>query len=166
VWGWLNDLWKFDPALGTFGEWIWVGGISTVGNNPALAIQSQPGVYGTLGVAAPANIPGGTINAMSWSDSLGNFWLFDGPYLWKFDPKLGTNGEWTWISGCSTADNNSCHPGVYGTLGTAASTNNPGGRSSAVGWSDASGNLWLFGGEGSESAGEVGLFNDLWEYKP
>jgi len=29
---------------------------------------------------------------------------------------------------------------------------------------DASGNFWLFGGQGLDSAGTTGLLNDLWEY--
>jgi len=35
-----------------------------------------------------------------------------------------------------------------------------------VSWSDASGNLWLFGGEGFDSTGTEGTLNDLWEYQP
>jgi hypothetical protein len=41
----------------------------------------------------------------------------------------------------------------------------PGGRQEAVGWADANGNLWLFGGEGLDSAGTPnGILNDLWVY--
>ena len=157
VYGDLNDLWKFDPNLGTKGEWTWMGGSSTVptGCN-IIQICGLSGVYGTPGTAAATNIPGGRNAAVSWSDASGNFWLFGGAGfdstgtdvilndLWKFDPKLGTNGEWAWMGGSST----SSQSGVYGALGMAASTNIPGGRYSAVSWSDTSGNLWLFGGDG------------------
>jgi N-acetylneuraminic acid mutarotase len=163
--GHLNDLWKFDPSLGTYGEWTWMGGSSTGG---------QSGVYGTLGTAASTNIPGGRDSAVSWSDASGNLWLFGGygydstgtggwlNDLWKFDPALGTTGEWTWMGGSFV----SYQYGVYGTLGTAASTNAPGARLNAVSWSDASGNVWLFGGFGYDSTGVNGQLNDLWEYQP
>jgi len=57
-------------------------------------------------------------------------------------------------------------PGVYGTLGIAAAGNVPSMRQSAVGWMDSSGNLWLFGGDGSDSTGALGDLNDLWRYQP
>ena len=43
--------------------------------------------------------------------------------------------------------------GIYGTLGVASSSNFPGGRVGAISWADSSGNLWLFGGNGYDSAG-------------
>ena len=173
--GYLNDLWKFDPEVGSNGEWTWMGGSSTVGS-----VNSGPsGVYGTLGTATSANNPGGRYKAVSWTDASGNFWLFGGNGydstgmlgelndLWKFDPKLGTNGEWMWMGGSSTVGSvNGGQLGVYGALGTAASTNIPGGRASAVSWSDSSGNLWLFGGSGYDSTGTAGELNDLWMFSP
>ena len=36
------------------------------------------GVYGTLGVAAAGNVPGGRYGPVSWIDSSGNPWLFGG----------------------------------------------------------------------------------------
>ena len=44
--GYLNDLWKFNPANG---RWTWISGSNTFG---------APGVYGTKGVAAAGNVPG------------------------------------------------------------------------------------------------------------
>ena len=40
----------------------------------------------------------------------------------------------------------------------------PGSRLGAATWTDQSGNLWLFGGYGSDSVGNLGYLNDLWEY--
>jgi hypothetical protein len=41
----------------------------------------------------------------------------------------------------------------------------PGGK--AVAWTDSSGNFWLFGGDGYDSAAvSDGLLNDLWRYQP
>jgi hypothetical protein len=36
----------------------------------------------------------------------------------------------------------------------------------SVPWRDSTGNLWLFGGSGVDSAGNNGDLNDLWEYQP
>jgi N-acetylneuraminic acid mutarotase len=157
--GYFNDLWEFNPSTN---EWTWMGGSSTL---------SQPGVYGTLGVPAAGNIPGSRNNAMSWTDNSGNLWLFggngtdvngNGGYLndlWEFNP---STNEWTWMGGSSTAN----QPGVYGTLGTLAAGNIPGGRYSATSWVDGSGNLWLFGGNGTDVNGNGGYLNDLWEFNP
>ena len=71
-------------------------------------------------------------------------------------------GEWAWMSGSNTIDGK----GVYGTEGTASSTNVPGARNSASSWMDSSGNLWLFGGEGFDSTGTTGGLNDLWKFNP
>ena len=55
-------------------------------------------------------------------------------------------------------------PGIYGTEGTAAPGNIPGVRANAVSWTDGSGNFWLFGGTGWDSAGNLGNLNDLWKF--
>jgi len=61
------------------------------------------------------------------------------------------SNEWAWMGGTQTAQ-----PGVYGTLGVAAATNLPGSRSSAVGWSDKQGRLWLFGGNRGDVTSALG----------
>ncbi len=72
--------------------------------------------------------------------------------------------EWTWVGGSGTVTSGESQPGVYGTLGTPASGNIPGGRDSAATWTDSSGNFWLFGGEGADANGNFGQLNDLWEF--
>jgi len=133
----LNDLWKYSA-----GEWTWMGGSD---------LANQPGIYGTLGVAAPNNIPGARSAAMTWADTAGNFWLFGGTSynslqvavelndLWKYSA-----GEWTWMGGSNVSN----QPGIYGVQGTAAASNIPGAREGAISWTDGSGNFWLFGGFG------------------
>jgi N-acetylneuraminic acid mutarotase len=156
-----NDLWQYSAATG---QWTWVAGANT---------PNALGVYGTQGVSAPANIPGARAGAVSWTDPGGNFWLFGGTGfdstggapelndLWKYSPNTGL---WTWVSG----SNISGADGVYGTRGVAAAANVPPARNGATAWIDGSGNLWIFGGAGlAQAAGENdGLFNDLWEYSP
>jgi hypothetical protein len=56
--------------------------------------------------------------------------------------------------------------GVYGTLGTPAANNVPGGRYGAASWTDKSGAFWLFGGWGIDANGNQGIINDLWKYEP
>jgi len=154
------------------GEWAWMGGSSvlTSGDN------GQPGVYGTQGQPSAANIPGGRLGAVTWTDKDGNLWLFGGGGfdsadttgflndLWEFDP---STKEWTWVSGSNTIPAiNGGQPGIYGQQGTPAATNTPGGRSGALGTTDANGNLWLFGGAGFDAVGTDGNLNDLWEFSP
>jgi N-acetylneuraminic acid mutarotase len=157
------------------GEWAWMGGSSVLTQHDN-AEYGQPGVYGTQGQPSAANIPGGRLGAVSWTDKDGNFWLFGGAGLdstetfgflndlWEFDP---STDEWTWVSGSNTiAAFNGGQPGIYGQQGTPAVTNTPGSRSGALGWTDANGNLWLFGGAGFDAAGTNGNLNDLWEFSP
>lgn len=170
--GFFNDLWEFNPSAK---EWTWVSGSSTV---------NAPGVYGTMGTAASGNVPGARMNAVSWTDTSGNLWLFGGlgydstggpaaqEYdlndLWEFSP---SSMEWTWISGTSRVSSvvsggGICVSGTYGSEGTAAAANVPGGRNAAVSWIDADGSLWLFGGLGCDASGTTGSLNDLWEFSP
>ena len=65
-----------------------------------------------------------------------------------------------WISG-SNQQNQS---GIYGNLGVASTGNTPGSRDQSVGWFDGTGELWLYGGQGYDSAGTNGDLNDLWVF--
>jgi environmental stress-induced protein Ves len=72
--------------------------------------------------------------------------------------------EWTFEGGEQGPDNDD-QPGVYPpTPGTTGSTYIPGARYWGASWSDTSGNFWLFGGYGYDSAGNNADINDLWEY--
>jgi N-acetylneuraminic acid mutarotase len=155
------------------GEWAWEGGGTSGGGCPT--VQGAAGVYGTLGVPSAANIPSGRAPAASWTDKNGNFWVFGGytvaaytwcDYvndLWMFNP---STKEWAWMSGSSTYVKGVPQPGTYGTLGQFAPGNVPSAREYSVGWTDESGNLWLFGGDGYDSTGTYGYLNDLWEFNP
>jgi len=168
----LNDLWEFDPSTD---QWAWMGGSSTVVNMGPYG-YGRPGVYGTLGTAAVGNIPGTRYVASSWADKSGNFWLFgglgfdaNGTYgnlndFWEFNP---ASNQWAWMGGSNTVPCNNCgRPGAYGTLGTPAAGNIPGGRDTAFSWTDSSGDIWLFGGDGYNDNGNAGGLNDLWEFTP
>src|SRR5262249_787610 len=151
-----NDLWEF-----TGGQWTWIAGASTV---------NQPGIYGTEGTAAASNTPGARWSAAAWTDGAGRLWLFggqgfdstgNGPLsdVWQF-----SNGQWTWVKGPNAVD----QAGVYGIQANPVVwphvTNTPGSRWAPGYWIDKSNQLWVFGGEGFDSAGTNGngLLNDLW----
>lgn len=71
-----------------------MSGSSTIPTNT----KGVTGVYGTLGVAATTNVPGGRDWAVGWIDDSGNFWLFGGAGydstgasgelndLWRYQP--------------------------------------------------------------------------------
>jgi len=156
----VNDVWEFNPSLG---QWAWVSA------NSEAATGTNAGAYGTLGTWSQTNVPGGRSANSSWTDNQGNFWIFGGtgvnaaPYLgtlndlWEFNSSIN---EWVWRSG----SNGFYQPGSYGVLGTPSSTNNPGARHDASGWTDLKGNLWLFGGLGYDGASGFGFLNDMWQY--
>ncbi|HMK25824.1 MAG TPA: kelch repeat-containing protein [Chitinophagaceae bacterium] len=155
--GYLNDLWKFDPLLN---RWIWAHGDSATG---------KYSVYGTQGTANAANKPGAIFAGVSWTDVNHNLWLFGGfgfsnnafgflNSLWKYNT---LTNEWTWVKGDNTVD----EAGNYGVRGIESETNKPGARYGSQTWTDASGNLWLFGGYGYNS-NSSGILNDIWKYNP
>ena len=132
---------------------------------------NSSGVYGALGTAATTNTPAGRGNAVSWTDSGGNLWLFGlwlfggtstgdtTSDLWEYSPTAKT---WTWVNGSNTENG----AAVYGTLGTASASNTPGGRYGAVSWIDSSGNLWLFGGVYISNGSNYENLGDLWRFQP
>jgi gliding motility-associated-like protein len=74
----LNNLWKYSIATNA---WTFVKG----------EISNPIPVYGTLGVGAIGNQPGGMANSTQWKDRNGNFWIFGGQsdvgnlnQTWKF----------------------------------------------------------------------------------
>jgi N-acetylneuraminic acid mutarotase len=154
----LGDLWKYNP---TNNQWTWVKGYNTGG---------QSGVYGTAGVSSASNVPGGRMGPGVWSDAAGNFWMFGGlgfgsgalngflNDLWKYNP---ITNQWTWITGSNVTG----QFGIYGILGTPSATNAPGGRFLPGHFTDASGNLYLFGGRGFGTSA-VDYLNDFWKYSP
>lgn len=172
--GWSNVLWKFDASSH---QWTWVSGNSTFGS-----VLSPPAIYGTQGIPAPGNIPGGRIAAANWIDKQGRLWLFGGEGydssgdsgflndVWVYD--LGT-GEWTWIAGdqqmvCPANSNQNCgNVGIYGVMGAPSPSNLPGSRSQSVFWTDHDGNFWLYSGWGfnADSIPNSGS-QDLWRFNP
>jgi Galactose oxidase, central domain len=156
--GALADLWMLDPGNV---QWTWMGGSN---------IAAATATYGSQGVPAIGNWPGARGGGVAWTDAAGNFWTFGGRGydgtggpnflndLWMYNP---TTQQWTWVSGSNIANSNA---GNYGTPGSSAATNQPGGRVLFGGWADSSGHLWMFGGLGVDSAATQGDLNDLWRF--
>src|ERR1700722_16431052 len=141
-------------AFGQQGEWTWMNGGDSI---------NAQGHYGTKGIFAIGNTPPGLYGACQWTDMDGNFWLFGGQNLgncsdlWVFKPYLN---QWAWIDGPGIFDQS----GIYGTQNIPSINNNPGARIYSATWVDTIGNLWLFGGDGLDINGNIGLLNDLWRY--
>ncbi len=148
-----NDLWEYDPATNM---WTWIKGFTT----------DHVGTYGTLGVAAAANLPRSRTGAVAYTYN-NKFYLFGGQGpsgslndLWEYDPATNL---WRWLKGTATPD----LPGVYGTIGVASAATIPGCRRESVGWV-CNNKFYLFGGWGwlSFIGLESGYLSDLWEYDP
>lgn len=184
--GLLNDLWLWSPSLQ---GWIPAGvPISTVSSGGVttdtpnfLPDESTDNLGGTS--------PGGRWGSVTWSDTSGNIWLFGGQGnsttgtgllndIWEFTPgsydittpappatptHIGSyteTGTWTAVSGTATQDQPGAYPATPGTAG-----GGPGGRWGAAFATDSTdSNVWVFGGQGFDSAGNLGLLNDLWKY--
>lgn len=150
----MNDLWRYQPSDGL---WTWMHGDSTSGSE---------GVYGTLGVADPANTPGRRYeNTATWCSNDGSLWLYGGetmPFfqayndMWRFDP---ATGQWTWMHGVAGTGGGTS----YGTLNVPSPTNSPGRRGVWTHWTDDAGRFWLFGGM---VHGANYPRNDLWMFDP
>ena len=140
-------------------EWSWETGSQ---------FRNMEGVF--PGTGLPPFVPGARWGGASWTDG-SDYYLFGGygeddgnappsglgylGDLWRYD---GTN--WFYIRGSNVRNNN----GIYGMQGVTAPANQPGARRDAMSWIDASGDLWLFGGDGFPAGNPVGALNDLWRF--
>ncbi|MGB0431027.1 MAG: choice-of-anchor D domain-containing protein, partial [Bacteroidia bacterium] len=150
---WLSDLWKYDISAG---RWTWMAGSKT-GN--------EEGVYGTQGNTASGVYPGGRQKAVAWVDPSGNLVLYGGQGLDVngdqgdlSDMWVWNGSQWAWTSGSDTRND----AGNYGSINATSSDNYPSGRADAMGWIDANGTIWFFGGDGIDASGNTGYLNDLW----
>jgi hypothetical protein len=126
----LNDLWEY-----TGGHWVFVsGGLTNTIN--------QKGIYGTQGVAAATNMPGGRQEAAAWADLSGNLWLFGGEGLdangtangilndlWMYNI---SSGQWTFVAGLNAANQTGNYP-AQPVVGSVATTTAAGTCGLAVG---------------------------------
>lgn len=147
--GYLTSLYKYNV---TSSKWSLAAGPTTT---------NQPAVFPAVG---GKGFPGGRTGASQWTDSAGNLWLFGGNGnansssvgllndLWKYNP---TTSSWTFYGGNQAAGASS------------SDSTRPTPRESAACWTDASGNMWLFGGRGMAlGASKASMLADLWYWSP
>ena len=144
----MSDLWQWDGE-----EWTYITG--PVDGKIA-------GVWGIKGVGAPENQPEGRQGATCWVDDNGDFWVFGGGSdqgtlndLWKWD---GT--YWTWMHGADSFYGR----GVYPKKGVVDPNAVPGSRTFPVAWTDTTGSVYIFGGQGYATSNRIITLNDLWKW--
>ena len=149
--GYLNDLWRYNPANNT---WTWMAGGTGI---------NSFGTYGTPGVAASTISPGARWEAGGWADPLGRFWIFGGlgyagsgalgdlADLWTWNP---ATSQWTFVRGPTATG----AAGSYAAIGSSPA-NFPGARerNTVFTGTGPATDLWLFGGFSG-----VSNWNDLW----
>jgi hypothetical protein len=183
--GFLNDLWVFDDSIPGWAPAnlpIYTNSTSTpfVYEVRTDSLQEEDFIQSV----PPGSLPSARWGASSWTDAAtGDLYMFGGQQsdtgllndIWKCTPPpfgvyalplgysttvdnlgAGTSScPWAFVSG-SAAENTK---GVYANPGRS-----PGGRWAAATATDLAGNVFIFGGQGLDSAGTIGLLNDLWEY--
>ncbi len=142
-------------------DWSWLNGKSTANQNSTYTAPPTP-ITSFIG-----NTPGGRKYPATWTDNSGNLWLFGGyGYTQTTDPvnqPWWQNDMWVYNGSLSYYEG----VGVYWDLHAivepplpAAQIPQPSGRWGSVTWTDASGKLWLFGGQDQF----LNFLNDLWIY--
>jgi len=134
-------------------DWTWMNGPNTSNNDEKV---STPPIDHTK---QDPDFPGGSKYSSSWTDSLGNLWLFTGSSHAAGHINVGAFlGEmWEYVGTQSYGGG----PGNYWSKVVPATSLVPTPRWGAVTWTDAAG-LWLFGGQDGGS----GFLNDLWHFDP
>lgn len=147
------DLWVFDPQQN---QWAWMSGSDQENEQPSFDTQGEPSRTGH---------PGSRSNATGWIDPNSDLWLFGGKgyernnanalnSIWKYS--IGSD-TWTFVKGSIAP---AAEP-VFGTRGSAADENTPGGLYGASAWTHQDGSLWLFGGQAGN-----GYVNQIWHFTP
>jgi hypothetical protein len=96
--------------IGTTSFWVYN---LTIKQWKCIQVKNLATSYGQKGVFSATNCPGNRLNSITFTDNLGNLYLFGGGGynindLWKYDIVLE---QWAWISGYNDTT------GVFGNLG-------------------------------------------------
>ncbi|QQR88348.1 MAG: hypothetical protein IPJ76_09095 [Flavobacteriales bacterium] len=145
-----NDLWRYEVATN---NWTWMKGSQV--DNPSA-------VWGVKGVPNSTNQPPALTLALTWTDDVGDLWMFGGystqflgryNAVWRY--QISTN-TWTWMAGEDTIN----PPANYGSMGVPAPTNAPSGRYAQSLGKSSDGKLWFYGGTTSGNF----QYRDLWSF--
>lgn len=179
-------LFKFDPDIE---QWTWMWGHSfwytDSFHHVGLGVYDSSNALGSLRGAGYTWV---TPNNHLWIYAASSYTFTTnqpmGSDLWQYDPAIN---QWAWMGQFAIAPTNlGIYPAdtantiVYGTRGTGSAQTTPGHRGfqqfeTGAAWTDAQGNLWLFGGRtyyvtppGSHVAGHIvqdsGYLADMWKY--
>jgi galactose oxidase-like protein len=157
-------------------DWIWTNGQNVAGVDGTPQYGSFPATPPPTDPNPWTNTPGARDSGATWTVN-GVMVLFGGlgfelsgntqpdtrsgflNDMWVCDVSSSAFCEWQLIEApVSGLFPIAQHEDISG------STNLPGGRWGAGTWTDNSGNLWLFGGQGVDTSGNIGLLGDLWEF--
>ncbi|XP_071078795.1 uncharacterized protein [Haliotis cracherodii] len=157
-----NDLWKFSLRDLRWSEVISPDKPSSPNTKPDSYPQGRNGPTTWKGKGNTLFMFGGNIlgtNIRSRHLNMG--YTSD---MWRY---LVHNNTWEFLSGYRS----SCHPAVYGRKHEYSLDNHPGCRRRGSAWTDTAGRLWLYGGDGTDTAypsvfHSSKLLSDLWIYSP
>lgn len=147
-----NDLWKYDRT----------GNLWTCFNNKLYISRDS---FVVKGIESPYTKPSERYGGVGWTDTSGSLWMFGGtaePTWPRMNDLLRYNPKTNLWALEQEAKYGGTPFGIYGLKGVANAINIPGGRLNAAGWTDSTGNFWLFGGFGSGNSQYQSL-NDLWK---
>lgn len=148
-----DDMWSFDPAAN---QWTWRGGPSGL---------NDPGNYGNYCEANNYAPSGRTETLCTWRDSCDRLWMMGGNQngllnqamndMWFFDPAVN---QFTLVGGSQAVN----QPGNFGTILVPAASNYPPSNCGSLGFTDLSGNFWLFCGLLNPVGDNM---NAIWKYQ-
>src|SRR6185503_2859898 len=89
------SLFSIKSSIAQSGAWAWIHGDT---------LPNQPGNFGTIGIADPANKPPGLYEPFNWIDADDNLWIYGGgntgnalcAAMWMYNPYTNL---WTWMQG-------------------------------------------------------------------
>ncbi|KMQ63045.1 hypothetical protein ACM46_13970 [Chryseobacterium angstadtii] len=164
------DFWKYNI---TTNNWVRIKGPGVTSGGNSYDFVSYEKLEGLV---ESENTPGGMAKyGAQWKDAEGNLWVYGiyGKYgnevnttayssvdLWKF---ISSQKKWQWINGNENSFFKSYTGDLinYGSLNTENKRSAPGRRIDAMSWTDANGNLWMFGGQTPQVNS---YYQDLWMY--
>ena len=115
------------------GMWTWMKGDSTSCN-------------------LSSNEPSCRYAVAQWTDTTGNFWIYNSSDLWKYDPQLNT-----WTNTCGIPNDTIR---ILSPKGVFNPQNNPGAKVNGVyTWTTSDNTLWMYGGIGQQDGCAM-----LWKY--
>lgn len=141
-------------------DWSWFVGSNVNGQygafTPPPLTPPNPPIFDT-------DSPGGRKYPATWTDLSGNLWLFGGEGFTYLDPNAQSfplSDMWVYKGTQNYFGGDSVQNFWTNMLPPNANSPVPSNRTGAVTWTDAAGDLWLFGGQDAF----LNFLNDLWKY--